>query len=115
MELHILHSVNFSKEELKWSLFDHKVQLTQLDLCTGDPRCDSSRPEQLSELRFSRNLETSDIRCQHSTQMQLHYAQMHPFHWSSLQTKFGTRVRTAPLLAIDYIVASDDACRLYTL
>ena len=35
------------------------MQLTQLDLCTGDPRCDSSRPEQLSELRFSRNLETT--------------------------------------------------------
>ena len=35
--------ISFSKEELKWSLFDHKVQLTQLDLCTGNPRCDSSK------------------------------------------------------------------------
>ena len=31
--------LQLKKEELKWSLFDHKVQLTQLDLCNRDPCC----------------------------------------------------------------------------
>ena len=74
-ELLILHSINFSKEELKWSLFDHKVQLTQLDLCTGNPRCDSSGAAERTEIlqKFGNDTTSTLRRCSSTMHKCIHF------------------------------------------